>query len=228
MDLLTELTEELREEADAQEDDGQPDLDSAFTADLLRRTVKEIERLTKLEAENKTLRPMTRIEEIQRLRDAIDGKNGWAAEYERLRVELKAKTEEVERLKAFCDADYWHADLQAYRQAPGGEGPHAATWKDKPHRLIYDLCGHVHRLRKWQQTPEGPNCSGLEQINRIVAGLIREYGDQGKVLNLSRETAIGVPLGQQIQWGCTGRSADYIVICEVATEPSNPEATEDE
>jgi hypothetical protein len=35
--------------------------------------------------------------------------------------------------------DYW--------KAPSGEGPQAATWKDKPHRLVYDLVREVERLR---------------------------------------------------------------------------------
>ena len=30
--------------------------------------------------------------------------------------------------------------IQNYRNAPGGIGPFANEWKDKPHRLIYDLC----------------------------------------------------------------------------------------
>ena len=34
-----------------------------------------------------------------------------------------------------------------YRNAPGGTGPQAATWKDKPHRLVYDLCREVESLR---------------------------------------------------------------------------------
>lgn len=34
-----------------------------------------------------------------------------------------------------------------YRNAPGGEGPLAGEWDDKPHRLIYDLCREVNRLR---------------------------------------------------------------------------------
>lgn len=38
-------------------------------------------------------------------------------------------------------------NTEDYRYAPGGEGPQAATWKDKPHRLIYDLCTEVERLR---------------------------------------------------------------------------------
>ena len=38
-------------------------------------------------------------------------------------------------------------DTREYRLAPGGEGEHAATWEDKPHRLIYDLCQAVDRLQ---------------------------------------------------------------------------------
>jgi len=34
-----------------------------------------------------------------------------------------------------------------YRHAPSGDGPLAYTWKDKPHRLVYDLCRWVERLR---------------------------------------------------------------------------------
>lgn len=41
-------------------------------------------------------------------------------------------------------------NTQDYRLAPSGEGPLAHEWKDKPHRLIYDLCGEVERLK-----PEG-------------------------------------------------------------------------
>jgi hypothetical protein len=39
-----------------------------------------------------------------------------------------------------------------YRNAPDGLGPLATEWKDKPHRLIYDLVAEVERLReavKW-------------------------------------------------------------------------------
>lgn len=35
-------------------------------------------------------------------------------------------------------ASSW-ADLEEYRQAPSGVGPHALNWADKPHRLVYDL-----------------------------------------------------------------------------------------
>ncbi len=43
--------------------------------------------------------------------------------------------------------DYW--------RAPSGEGPQAATWKDKPHRLVYDLVGEVEYLRA-RLLPESP------------------------------------------------------------------------
>lgn len=38
-------------------------------------------------------------------------------------------------------------DTDDYRTAPGGNGPKAFTWKDKPHRLVYDLCEEVERVR---------------------------------------------------------------------------------
>ena len=39
-------------------------------------------------------------------------------------------------------------DTQEYHLAPSGEGPHAATWEDKPHRLVYDLCGEIDHLHQ--------------------------------------------------------------------------------
>jgi hypothetical protein len=44
-------------------------------------------------------------------------------------------------------AEQWDADLQEYRNAPSGKGRLAATWEDKPHRLVYDLCEIVVALR---------------------------------------------------------------------------------
>ena len=32
-----------------------------------------------------------------------------------------------------------------YRNAPSDIGPLAATWKDKPHRLVYDLCTRLEQ-----------------------------------------------------------------------------------
>jgi hypothetical protein len=39
-------------------------------------------------------------------------------------------------------------ELNNYMLAPGGDGPQASTWKDKPHRLIYDLCAEIKHLRE--------------------------------------------------------------------------------
>lgn len=40
-----------------------------------------------------------------------------------------------------------------YRLAPSGEGPRAGEWADKPHRLVYDLCGEVERLQAEAGSP---------------------------------------------------------------------------
>ncbi len=37
--------------------------------------------------------------------------------------------------------------MEHYRNAPSGAGPLAAEWKDKPHRLVYDLANEVTTLR---------------------------------------------------------------------------------
>jgi hypothetical protein len=38
-------------------------------------------------------------------------------------------------------------DLEEYRYAPSGTGKYASDWKDKPHRLVYDLVEMVQQLR---------------------------------------------------------------------------------
>jgi len=35
--------------------------------------------------------------------------------------------------------------VEAYRLALSGEGPLAAEWRDKPHRLVYDLCNALEQ-----------------------------------------------------------------------------------
>lgn len=42
-------------------------------------------------------------------------------------------------------------EVNNYMLAPGGGGPQASTWKDKPHRLVYDLCAEIKRLREEKQ-----------------------------------------------------------------------------
>jgi hypothetical protein len=38
--------------------------------------------------------------------------------------------------------------LRDYQLAIAWEGPLAWDWQDKPHRLIYDLCLEIQRLRE--------------------------------------------------------------------------------
>jgi len=44
-----------------------------------------------------------------------------------------------------------------YHRAPSGLGPLAAEWKDKPHRLVYDLVGEVERLQRLLWLRHDPN-----------------------------------------------------------------------
>lgn len=36
--------------------------------------------------------------------------------------------------------------ISDYYNAPSGEGPLADEWRDKPHRLVYDLCKRLEAL----------------------------------------------------------------------------------
>ena len=44
-------------------------------------------------------------------------------------------------------------DLEQYMLAPSGEGPLAFEWKDKPHRLVYDLVRKLRKERDAKNTP---------------------------------------------------------------------------
>lgn len=69
---------------------------------------------------------------------------------------------------------------------------------------------------KWQQTPEAAHCMALEQLNRILAGLIREYGRDGELI-LSTTFANDIPLGQQITWSCVCDGEVHTIIREKKT-----------
>lgn len=56
-------------------------------------------------------------------------------------------------------------NTQDYRLAPSGEGPQADEWRNKPHRLIYDLCSEIERLRAAQPSAK------VEEIAREIAML---------------------------------------------------------
>ncbi len=71
-------------------------------------------------------------------------------------------------------------DTLDYRQAPSGKGTQAAEWTNKPHRLVYDLCGEIERLQatvaKLPKTADGvPVVPGMKlwvlPMRRSVASL---------------------------------------------------------
>ncbi len=70
----------------------------------------------------------------------------------KLVASLPSATGEIESVEARAfKANAWRYRERLvtddYWKAPAGEGPQAATWKDKPHRLVYDLVGEVEFLR---------------------------------------------------------------------------------
>lgn len=66
-------------------------------------------------------------------------------------------------------------DTAEYRQAvSGGDTELAYTWKDKPHRLIYDLCSEVDHLRValGRVDPEhGPEMMSRDQFADLLLDL---------------------------------------------------------
>lgn len=50
-------------------------------------------------------------------------------------------------------------ELEDYRLAPSGEGPLANQWKDKPHRLVYDLVAEIRRLKVKNEHPREDHIS---------------------------------------------------------------------
>lgn len=68
-------------------------------------------------------------------------------------------------------------DLEEFRLAPGGEGPHAFTWKDKPHRLVYDLVFMVQELREHNKKLEIAAQAAMKKADdhrRLYEELVRK------------------------------------------------------
>ena len=70
--------------------------------------------------------------------------------------QTRPNTSMTSRLTAKDAASKW-ADLADYWLAPGGIGPHAANWADKPHRLIYNLIVLVAEARELLTAREQKN-----------------------------------------------------------------------
>jgi hypothetical protein len=70
--------------------------------------------------------------------------------------------EELLRLKNGCRIPDMPTQMTYHlRRAPTGEGDYAYTWKDKPHRLIYDASREIERLNVRVQQLEDL----VEQLN---------------------------------------------------------------
>ena len=75
-------------------------------------------------------------------------------------------------LDAFKDRRPLTHPLEAYWRAPSGQGPLAAEWADKPHRLIYDLIAAiVHSTAGSASAPAGPSLSLGSELDKLR----REY-----------------------------------------------------
>lgn len=68
-----------------------------------------------------------------------------------------------------------YADLFAYNLGVAGEGEHAYTWSDKPHRLVYDLTHQLAYLRdqvreqvEWQPILTAPLDGTLVELGEFT------------------------------------------------------------
>ena len=62
-----------------------------------------------------------------------------------------------------------------FRNAPSGDGPLAAQWADKPHRLVYDLCRWVNSLRAALRP--FVDCGAMDSIRGPHVGLVVNEAD---------------------------------------------------
>lgn len=53
----------------------------------------------------------------------------------------------VKFLRTFIKSKYPVINLDDYWLAPSEEGPQGNVWKNKPHRVVYDLLGEILRVR---------------------------------------------------------------------------------
>jgi len=92
---------------------------------------------------------------------------------QRLKIKaLQATVAELQEEVAFLKRcqELRRVNTADYRAAPSGEGPHADTWNDKPHRLLYDVC---HDLDVLQAIVDKlPKCW---QFNADKTGVVYDY-----------------------------------------------------
>lgn len=100
--------------------------------------------------------------------------------------------------------------LDDYRNAPSGIGPLAAEWRDKPHRLVYDL---INRLG-WTDTSSQPRCGQPLLFNdQVFAHCTRELHHNPPCSNAVRP----VPKCQNCNWKDDPQDPRGIHRCRVHT-----------
>jgi hypothetical protein len=95
-------------------------------------------------------------------------------------------------------------ELEDYKLGPSGIGDQADTWKDKPHRLVYDLVSEIKRMKlRGQETivaVSGTQSDGPPYLLGYAIGAendIRAFFDDNKGygLKLSEVKATHIPAG---------------------------------
>lgn len=78
--------------------------------------------------------------------------------------------------------------LDDYRNAPSGDGPLAPTWKDKPHRLVYDLCRKIEAAHVASEAAENLIVAALAVDGRFISGGFEDASpaDRENLKQLSR------------------------------------------
>ncbi|MFC5505447.1 hypothetical protein [Bosea massiliensis] len=61
--------------------------------------------------------------------------------------------------------------LDAYWRAPGGVGPMAATWQDKPHRVVYDLIASIVHSSAQAASAVGSVAASHGHVETVLAEL---------------------------------------------------------
>jgi hypothetical protein len=120
-------------------------------------------------------------------------------------------------LKGENMSEYTIAD---YRNAPSGIGPLASTWKDKPHRLVYDLCRLLEqRTERWAFTArELSNPAACCGFDELVADVPHE--DMGVLIQRNGNVT------NRWEDGTAGIPADIAELAGECESPYNPQTNE--
>lgn len=105
-----------------------------------------------------------------------------------------------------------------YRNAPSGIGPLSAEWKDKPHRLIYDLCREIERptyiVVFYYGSCDACNCMVTKDYDKALRYVTENYIDKNKDLGFHPSDHIIKDYGEKCINAWQGRAGNRIVIEE--------------